>query len=51
MEKDYIFPIKTFRSFEVDPLAAITGAISELNKGREGLDTSCYKTSIKLLAR
>jgi hypothetical protein len=31
MEKDYIFPIKTFRSFEVDPLAAITGAISELN--------------------
>ncbi len=33
MEKDYIFPIKTFRSFEVDPLAAITGAISELNRG------------------
>ena len=24
MEKDYIFPIKTFMSFEVDPLAAIT---------------------------
>jgi hypothetical protein len=35
MEKDYIFPIKTFRSFEVDPLAAITGAISELNRGEE----------------
>ncbi|MHC1716969.1 MAG: type IV secretory system conjugative DNA transfer family protein [Candidatus Dojkabacteria bacterium] len=32
MEKDSIFPIKTFRSFEVDPLAAITGAMSELNK-------------------
>lgn len=33
MEKDYIFPIKTFMSFEVDPLAAITGALSELNRG------------------
>ncbi len=32
MEKDFIFPIKTFRSFEVDPLAGITGAMSELNK-------------------
>lgn len=32
MEKDAIFPIKTFRSFEVDPLAAITGAMSELNR-------------------
>ncbi len=28
--KDYIFPIKTFRDFEVDPLAAITGAMSDL---------------------
>jgi len=28
--KDYIFPIKTFRDFEVDPLAAITGAVSDL---------------------
>jgi len=35
MEKDYIFPIKTFRSFEVDPLAAITGAVSELNRGEK----------------
>ncbi|MFA5633818.1 MAG: type IV secretion system DNA-binding domain-containing protein [Candidatus Dojkabacteria bacterium] len=35
MEKDYIFPIKTFMSFEVDPLAAITGALSELNRGEE----------------
>ncbi|HKM20395.1 MAG TPA: type IV secretion system DNA-binding domain-containing protein [Candidatus Dojkabacteria bacterium] len=32
MEKDSIFPLKTFRSFEVDPLAAITGAMSELNR-------------------
>lgn len=32
MEKDSIFPIKTFRNFEVDPLAAITGAMSELNR-------------------
>jgi hypothetical protein len=33
--KDYIFPIKTFRDFEVDPLAAITGAVSDL-KPEEG---------------
>lgn len=32
-EKDCIFPIKTFRNFEVDPLAAITGAISDLKVG------------------
>ncbi len=31
--KDYIFPIKTFRDFDVDPLAAITGAISDLKVG------------------
>jgi len=30
LEKDFIFPIKTFRNFEVDPLAAITGAVSDL---------------------
>lgn len=35
MEKDSVFPIKTFRNFEVDPLAAITGAMSELNKGEK----------------
>jgi len=33
-EKDFIFPIKTFRNFEVDPLAAITGAISDLRIGQ-----------------
>ncbi len=35
MEKDSIFPIKTFRNFEVDPLAAITGAMSELNRNEK----------------
>lgn len=35
MEKSSIFPIKTFRNFEVDPLAAITGAMSELNRGEK----------------
>ncbi len=34
LEKDYIFPIKTFRNFEVDPLAAITGAVSDLRMGQ-----------------
>ena len=35
MEKDSIFPIKTFRNFEVDPLAAITGAMSDLSRGEK----------------
>ncbi len=35
MEKDFIFPIKTFRNFEVDPLAAITGAMSDFDKGEK----------------
>lgn len=35
LDKDYIFPIKTFRNFEVDPLAAITSAISNLNPNEE----------------
>lgn len=35
MEKEFIFPIKTFRNFEVDPLAAITGAMSELEKNEK----------------
>lgn len=35
LSKDYIFPIKTFRNFEVDPLAAITGAMSDLKEGEE----------------
>lgn len=35
LDKDYIFPIKTFRNFEVDPLAAITSAVSGLKLGEE----------------
>lgn len=35
LEKDYIFPVKTFRDFEVDPLAAVTGAISDLKVSEE----------------
>src|SRR5690606_33317135 len=34
LDKDFIFPVKTFRDFDVDPLAAITSAISDL-KGSE----------------
>ena len=30
LAKDFIFPIKTFRDFEVDPLAAITSAVGNL---------------------
>lgn len=33
LSKDHIFPIKTFRSFEVDPLAAITGTMGDLREG------------------
>ncbi len=35
LDKDFIFPIKTFRNFEVDPLAAITSAISDLKLNEE----------------
>jgi hypothetical protein len=35
MEKDAIFPIKTFRNFDVDPLAAITGAMSDMAPGEK----------------
>ena len=35
LEKGYIFPIKTFRNFDVDPLAAITSAVSDLKIGEE----------------
>lgn len=30
MSREYFFPIKTFRDFEVDPLAAVTGALEKL---------------------
>ncbi len=35
LEKSCVFPIKTFRDFDVDPLAAITSAISDLQKDEE----------------
>ena len=35
LEKEYIFPLRTFPDFEVDPLAAITGAISDLSGGEQ----------------
>jgi hypothetical protein len=33
--KEYYLPIRTFTSFDVDPLAGITGAISKLPAGQE----------------
>lgn len=33
--REYYFPIRTFPSFEVDPLASITGAVSSLPAGHE----------------
>lgn len=30
LSKDYYFPIKTFKDFEVDPISAITSALSEV---------------------
>lgn len=33
--KDYIFPIKTFRDFEVDPLAAVTGALGNISNNEQ----------------
>jgi type IV secretory pathway TraG/TraD family ATPase VirD4 len=35
LAKGYIFPIKTFRDFEVDPLAAITSALSGVGEGEQ----------------
>ena len=35
LAKDFIFPIKTFRDFEVDPLAAITSALSGMSPGEQ----------------
>ncbi len=35
LSKDFIFPIKTFRDFEVDPLAAITSALSSISAGEQ----------------
>jgi len=35
LERPFIFPIKTFRDFDVDPLSAIAGAVSELSLSEE----------------
>lgn len=35
LEKDFFLPIRTFSSFEVDPLASITSAVSNLTPGFE----------------
>lgn len=35
LEKDDIYPIKTFLNFDVDPLAGITGMLSKLDHGSE----------------
>ena len=35
LEKDEIYPIKTFLNFDVDPLAGITGMLSKLDHGSE----------------
>ncbi|MEP7103628.1 MAG: DUF87 domain-containing protein [Candidatus Dojkabacteria bacterium] len=43
LSKEFFLPIKTFQSFEVDPLASITSSVSKLNQGNE--------VFIQLLAR
>lgn len=35
LSKDFIFPLKTFRDFEVDPLAAITSALGSVRNGEQ----------------
>ncbi|GAB4158604.1 MAG: hypothetical protein Fur003_2420 [Candidatus Dojkabacteria bacterium] len=35
LTKDFIFPIRTFRDFAVDPLASITGTMADLKEGEE----------------
>ncbi|MEX1061624.1 MAG: type IV secretory system conjugative DNA transfer family protein, partial [Patescibacteria group bacterium] len=33
LTKESFFPLRTFRDFEVDPMAAVTGAMSEIKEG------------------
>ncbi|MEA3357230.1 MAG: hypothetical protein U9Q67_02250, partial [Patescibacteria group bacterium] len=33
--RDFIFPIKTFRDFDVDPLSAITSALADVEEGEQ----------------
>jgi len=35
LEREHIFPLKTFKDFDVDPLSGITGAIGELSGDEE----------------
>ena len=35
LSKDYYFPIKTFKDFEVDPISAITSALSEVKEDEQ----------------
>jgi len=35
LNKDYVFPIKTFLNFEVDPLSSITGMLSKIEEGEQ----------------
>ncbi len=35
LSRDFIFPIKTFRDFDVDPLSAITSALADVNVGEQ----------------
>src|SRR3990172_3678257 len=35
LAKDFIFPLKSFRDFEVDPLAAITSALGSVRKNEQ----------------
>ncbi len=35
LTKDFLFPIKSFRDFEVDPLAAITSALGSVRNGEQ----------------
>ena len=35
LERESIFPLKTFKDFDVDPLSGITGAVSELHGDEE----------------
>ena len=35
LEREHIFPLKTFMDFDVDPLSGITGALSELHGDEE----------------
>ena len=43
LTKEYFFPIKTFRDFEVDPLSAITSALGEVDSEEE----VCFQLSVR----